>query len=104
LARATTKKVPWCLLILFFVQATLLGGVGFQGGTAPAKTGKKTCQITLDVCGKCAPSVAANGMEPASNPSAELDYYFPVSSVFPPSPATAVASAEPGETGKPPKS
>lgn len=99
--KGSRDKITCLLLVLFFVQAMLLSSVcisnrGFFGT-------KEKVLLALDVCGHGGHAGVLTGADfdavlPAINTLPNIE-----KTVFPPTPAEAVASAEPGETGKPPE-
>jgi len=99
----TKRNILSLILAVFFLHASLMGGVGILSRLAKARPDGKACQITLDVCGKLAPAASSQALETAPNIAPDTDYYFPIAALFPPSRDLAVASADPGDTEKPPK-
>lgn len=91
------------ILLLLFLQA------GMMGAVCPCKTaiekpgGKYSCSLTVDICGKSAPAAVFQSLDAAPPAASLTDFYFPNISVIPPAPAKADASADPGDTDKPPK-
>lgn len=94
-------KITCLILAFFFVQAMLLSSVcvSLKGFSAT----KDKVLISLDVCGHG----GATGVLSLT----DFDITIPSvpqirmteKTVFPPTPGETVASADPGETGKPPK-
>jgi len=69
-----------------------------------AGTGQnKTSIVSIDVCGANTVSVASPGLVTVAVSPAPSDYYYPSSTIIPPTPGTSVASAEPGDIEKPPQ-
>ena len=94
-------KLTCLLLALFFVQAMLLSTVCVSKKGFSCTKGKVL--LALDVCGHGGPAGVLTGADfDAVVPEI---HSFPMleKAGFPPTPAEAVASAEPGETGKPPE-
>jgi len=99
--KALQVKITCLVLAFFFVQAMLLSSVcvSFKGCSGT----KEKVLISLDVCGHGGPAGVSTG--------ADLDATIPSmpqicmieKAGFPPTLGEAVASVEPGETGKPPK-
>lgn len=94
-------KITCLLLVLFFAQAMLLSTVCVTKKGYSGTNGKVL--LAIDVCGHGGAAGVLTGADfdavvPAVNS-------FPIleKAGFPPTPAEAVASAEPGETGKPPE-
>jgi len=99
--KALQVKITCLALALFFVQAMLLNSVcvsikGFSDT-------KEKVLVSLDVCGHGGPAGVLTGADlDATIPSVPQICMFE-KAVFPPPPGEAVASVEPGETGKPPE-
>jgi hypothetical protein len=94
-------RLAGIVLAVALVQSALISGVSVL--PLPALAGGKSCLMTLDVCGNAASAMNAQGMDSASSQPSTPDYYFPTISAYPPDRSPAVASAEPGETDKPPE-
>ena len=96
------NNITCIILALFFVQAMLLSSVSIsiKGFSAT----KERVLVSLDICG--------HGGTAGVLSLTDFDITIPSipqicmieNTGFPPTPGETVASAEPGETGKPPKS
>ena len=102
--KSLVKKALVCLVALALAQALLVSEFvlvkkGGQSGKAGA------CVISFDICGHGHSAGAFGGMDLLA---AAIPYSSPdvpsFDKSFPPIPEEAVATAEPGETKKPPKS
>lgn len=95
------KKALACLLYLLFVQALLVSDFALVRKGGAGESGP--CVLSFDVCGHGHSTGAFDGADfTAALPVSE--HFIPsFSTDFPPNPDEAVATAEPGETGKPPK-
>ena len=94
-------KITCLLLALVFVQAMLLSSVCVSNKGFSGTKGKVL--LSLDVCGHGGPAGVLTGADfDAVAPAIHSIPMFE-NTGFPPTPAEAVASAEPGETGKPPE-
>ncbi len=94
-------KIASILLVFFIIQTMLLGSAcistrGMSGA------GEKVL-VSLDICGHGAPSGVLSAADLETVLPSAFQIFETGPSVFPPAPGKAVASVEPGETGKPPK-
>jgi hypothetical protein len=101
--KPTAHKAAGCLMALLLVQALLTSGVSFTRGIQAFDPDKKPVLVSLDVCGHGAASAAAGGFEITFSIPASTDFRLPAFSSYPPTPDMAVATAEAGETEKPPE-
>jgi hypothetical protein len=95
------NKITSLLLVVLFVQAMLLGSVCVSNKDYSGCKGEVL--LALDVCGHGGPAGVITSADLDAVVPATLSFYAIKKVSFPPTPAEAVASAEPGETGKPPE-
>ena len=94
-------KITSLLLVLFFVQAMLLSSVCVS--TKSFSGAKGRILLSLDVCGHGGPAGVLTGADFDAVVPAILSFLNIEKISFPPTLGDAVASVEPGETGKPPE-
>jgi hypothetical protein len=89
--------------MFFFMAASIMNGVCICRSAAAPGAGKGACVVSMDVCGTGASGVTLHSFDGASEMSPAVVTYYPISTVLPPEPSEAVATAEPGDIGKPPE-
>jgi hypothetical protein len=90
-------------MALLLMQALMMSGVSFTRGIQAFSPCKKAALVSFDVCGHGAPSGTAGNIELPPFLSTSICLYIPAFKVYPPTPDMAVATADAGETEKPPK-
>jgi hypothetical protein len=101
--KAIGKRATGLLFVVFFLHALMLNGVVFTKAPQIPASEKTASLITFDVCGHSAPVSSIQYLELNLIMDVLPECFFPVENVFPPNPVEAVASADTGETEKPPE-
>lgn len=84
------------------LAASALNGVCICKRMADAG-GTRQGIVCVDVCGTSAGALFFHALDGTAVASAASQLYFPVTSLLPPEAGQAVATTDPGETGKPPE-
>lgn len=91
------------MLLLFFMAASIMNGVCICRSAEVHGAGKGACIVSMDVCGTGASGVLLHSFDGVSEMSPAVLTYYPIPAFLPPEPREAVATAEPGDIGKPPE-
>ena len=101
--KVTTSRLTGLFLLVFFLHALALNGVVLTKSLPVPGSESHASVIAFDVCGHAHPGVSFGGLDLlAAIPGGS--FFIPsFNNGFPPSPDEAVATVDPGETGKPPE-
>ena len=99
--KSVQLKITCFVLTAFFVQAMLLGSVCVS--TRGVSGARDKVLLSLDVCGHGSPAGVSAGTDFVAAISFVPQICIIEPTGFPPPPGESVASAGPGETGKPPE-
>ena len=99
--KAILVKIACLAVAVFFVQAMLLSSVCIN--TKGFSATKEKVLISLDVCGHGGPAGVLSLTDFDVTIPSMPQICITEKTCFPPTPGEVVASADPGETGKPPE-
>jgi len=102
-AKAAKKAALVTLVALMLLSAFVNGVCLTRLTVTQSRPGDGPRLVTLDVCGKGAFSISPSGTETLCGASVDPPGYFPSISFATPYPDVPVASADPGDTEKPPE-